>query len=195
MSKETKLIAFEGIDGSGKTLQAKLLQKSIPERFSILMLREPWRRIDVSNMTNMERYEFYCKDRKENLDENIRPNLGKFDFIIMDRYYYSTVAYQWTQQSDISWQRVFKEQREISVEPDLVFILDVSLDRAIDRITYRDNKSPDRRAIEDMSRAKRNYETMHFQNVIHIDANRAMDVVFDTILVHFLSKFKDRNVI
>jgi len=100
------LIIFEGIDGSGKTLQAKrvtnwLKQKGLPVvSFSEPTLGKYGKKLREimhygrHNLTPPEELDLFLKDRQEDVQYNILPALKQNFIIIMDRYYYSNVAYQ-----------------------------------------------------------------------------------------------------
>ncbi|MBT3366067.1 MAG: dTMP kinase, partial [Nitrospina sp.] len=100
------LIVFEGIDGTGKSTQCNLLAKSLSEKkVPNIALAEPTRgtwgmkirrllsegRGDISPE---EELSWFVNDRKEDIEINIMPALKENKVVIMDRYYFSTAAYQ-----------------------------------------------------------------------------------------------------
>jgi dTMP kinase len=99
------LVAFEGIDGTGKSTQVQLLAHFLKEQgFPVITTCEPTdsefgRRIrelyqDRSSCTPEEELNLFLEDRRVHVDELIKPGLAAGNIILTDRYYYSTAAYQ-----------------------------------------------------------------------------------------------------
>ena len=99
------LIALEGIDGTGKTTQLKMLAEVLLSLgYDVVATREPTdgrygQRIrqvlrDRSSMTPQEELELFLLDRKEHVTTIINPGLAAGKIVLTDRYYLSTVAYQ-----------------------------------------------------------------------------------------------------
>jgi dTMP kinase len=139
------LIAFEGIDGAGKTTQASLLEKRLKEMGSdVAMLHEPtmgqWgRKVALLSengrtVTPEEESMFFYEDRKEDVQNNILPALDKDKIVIMDRYYYSNMAYQGAKGLDPI--EIEKQNLAVAPKPAIVFVLDISAQTAKKRITY-----------------------------------------------------------
>ena len=58
MKRVGKFISFEGIDGSGKTTQIRLLEKSLKDlQIPVLMIREP----EVQRSRKDSRYTVKCR--------------------------------------------------------------------------------------------------------------------------------------
>lgn len=85
-------IVFEGIDGAGKTTQAKLLSKYLKddEGHDVVLTSEPYK----LDKTRRHHYLDYFADRKKHIDEVIKPALKAGKIVISDRYHLSTLAYQ-----------------------------------------------------------------------------------------------------
>src|SRR4030042_5497767 len=103
--KKGLLIVFEGIDGAGKSTQARLLLRKVRAiGCEAISFREPtrgkWGRAikrmakTAGSLTPEEELDLFIKDRKENVRNNIKPALSGRKVVILDRYYYSTIAYQ-----------------------------------------------------------------------------------------------------
>lgn len=100
-----RLVAFEGIDGCGKSTQARLLARRIGERHAILTsepgstpLGSSLRRLllDPALPQVSERAEalLLAADRAEHVHDVIAPAIAKGLWVICDRYSGSTLAYQ-----------------------------------------------------------------------------------------------------
>ncbi len=127
-----KYIAIEGMDGSGKTTQAKMLADFLKKQgFKVLSVTEPSKSAlgkMISGKLIREKYSpeavalaFSC-DRMIHFDETVRPALEKYDYIITDRSYISSLAYQPLQGVRFEWVR---ELNRYVMKPDLIFLLDI----------------------------------------------------------------------
>jgi dTMP kinase len=144
--KKGLLIVFEGVDGSGKSTQVELLAKKLSRKgLEVVTLREPtrgkWgekiREVSKSqdSIIPIEELELFVRDRKENVRKNINPALNAGRIVILDRYYYSTLAYQGAR--GISLEKIRKQHKIFAPRPDIVFILDVPVGLGLRRIKDR----------------------------------------------------------
>jgi len=136
------LIAIEGIDGSGKTSLAKFLEKKLKKLgFDAILFKEPTKSkygrkiMESDNLSPEEELELFILDRKYDVENNILPALREGKIVLMDRYYYSTMAYQGALGLDV--EEIRRRNEEIAPEPDLVIFLDIDPEKAISRITRR----------------------------------------------------------
>lgn len=143
-----KFIVFEGIDGSGKTTQIEMLEKRLKdEGKKVFRTAEPTDapsgkalREALSGAvkrTPTELAALFLLDRiNHNVDKEkgIKKLLDEGYFIICDRYYYSSLAYQGSE-IDGDWvARINLDCPDIAT-PDVCVFLDVSPDEAIERIS------------------------------------------------------------
>ncbi len=138
------LIAFEGIDGSGKSTQIQLLSERLKEeQFMFTIFHEPtngkWgqkiRELVKHSRSHQDELHWFVEDRKEDVQLNIKPALEKNLVVIMDRYYYSSVAYQGTVGGNPDY---IMELNSFAPRPNLCFILDCDPNDAFSRI--KDNR-------------------------------------------------------
>lgn len=101
-------ITFEGVDGSGKSTQARLLAAYLESRgYDVLLTRDPGgtpisdqiRGILLDNMENLEMHArtellLFCASRAQLVAEVITPHLESGGVVIADRFIDSTYAYQ-----------------------------------------------------------------------------------------------------
>ena len=104
--KKGVLIAIDGIDGSGKTTQTIILFERLRKNgYPVVHLHEPTEGVwgqkikDLAangrhRVTAETEFDFFFQDRLEDVEKNILPTLKKKKIVIMDRYYFSNVAYQ-----------------------------------------------------------------------------------------------------
>lgn len=91
-------------------------------------------------MSVTEEIRAFTKDRKEHVRDLIAPNLAKKRIVILDRYFYSTIAYQGCRGADVN--RLDADMHAIAPEPDVVFVLDVTPKEGIARIEEKRMESP-----------------------------------------------------
>lgn len=135
-----RFIVFEGIDGSGKTTQARLLTQNLTHSGNQVVLTAepsdgPQGLLLRSLKTRLEPEEearLFAEDRRHHVEHVINPAVEAGQVVICDRYVYSSVAYQGALGIDpeqiISWNRPFL------VAPDVIFLLQVPVDLALGRI-------------------------------------------------------------
>jgi len=181
------LIAIEGIDGSGKTTIARFLEEELRKRgYNVVRFKEPTdseygRKIKQilkeRIVSPKEELELFLKDREVDVRDNILPALKEGKIVIMDRYYYSTIAYQGALGLDVE---EIKKLNEKFPKPDLVIILDVSPETALKRIKAK--RKPDR--FEDLNylRRVRDIFLSLRDNVVVINAERELEDVKREVL-------------
>ncbi|HEX9902751.1 MAG TPA: dTMP kinase [Acidobacteriota bacterium] len=188
--KKGLLIVLEGIDGSGKTTQARLLAGALRRAgLEALSFREPtrgrWgreirkkaRRPD--SLTPEEELTLFLKDREEDVARNILPSLREKRAVILDRYYFSTIAYQGAK--GISRERIRRLNERFAPRPDLVFILDVDPGRGLGRIKGRPKKEPLFERKNYLARVRRIFRTFRGRKFIHLDGTRDKKELADSI--------------
>ncbi|MFX0170614.1 MAG: dTMP kinase [Candidatus Hodarchaeota archaeon] len=166
------LIAFEGIDGSGKTTQiVKVAQFLENNSYKVTITHEPnhnspyyefieeWVKKRRNEITPEQELEWYVKDRKWDLENNITPALKKKHVVLVDRYYLSNAAYQGAL-SELTLDYVLKEN-SFARKPDLWIILDVPVNLGQARLQQRNDKGEDQREIADyQEEVRKNYEKL-----------------------------------
>ncbi len=98
------LIVFDGIDGGGKTTQAKLLADILTAAGETVVLSKeptdgPWGKqlrasATTGRMSLADELHAFTEDRKQHVTNLIAPALARGEIVILDRYFYSTIAYQ-----------------------------------------------------------------------------------------------------
>lgn len=151
---KSKFIAFEGIDGAGKSTQITRLRQWLERQYAaaVVVTAEPTygaygaqiRNAKTRLAPSVERNLFRL-DRMEHVENVIKPALDCGKVVITDRYFYSSVAYQGTRrdafddvptpsdylrlQSDI-----LAENREIAPVPDILVFVSIEPQAALARI-------------------------------------------------------------
>jgi len=179
--KKGLLIVLEGIDGSGKSTQARGLVRALRRAgLEALSFREPtrgrWgREIRVKarrpdSLTPQEELDLFLKDRRENVRRNLLPALGRRRAVVLDRYYFSTIAYQGAK--GLSRERLRRLNESFAPRPDLVFILDIDPGRGLGRIKGRPVKEPLFERKEYLARVRRIFRSFRGPGIILLDGGR-----------------------
>jgi dTMP kinase len=153
--KKSFFICFEGVEGSGKSTQAKLLYKFIKKKITkkVILTREPGgtlfsekiRNLMLDKKTNISPLtEFFLlmAARNEHITSKINFYLKKNFIIICDRFFYSTLAYQhYLEGMDKKF--IFSIQKKIfnKVHPDITFLIDLNKKESKVRINKRAKKT------------------------------------------------------
>lgn len=185
------LIAVEGIDGAGKTTQVRLLAQAI-ERLGerVITSKEPtdgpWgRKIRESaakgRLSLDEELEAFVNDRIEHVQTVIQPALEAGKTVILDRYFYSTIAYQGSRGRDIGQLQASMEK--IAPPPDIVFLLDVDPAQAVRLISESRNERPDEfEKIETLTRVRKAYNAIQEPRIVRIDGSRPVEEVHEAVI-------------
>ena len=149
MASKGLFIAFEGIDGCGKSTQASMLVDWIFSTYkgvdSIVLTREPSqskftkeihdrlsvKNTDASSNSKERMLELFVLDREEHVNKIITPNLLQKAVVICDRYKYSTIAYQSAQGISVS---LAIDENDSFPIPDLTLIFNANVDTCVERM-------------------------------------------------------------
>ena len=143
-------ITIEGVEGSGKSVQAKLLVEWLKEQgFDTLLTMEPGGTtigetiremlLSDSNIDSITELFLYLADRREHIIKVILPALEEGKTVVSDRYFDSTFAYQGGGRGiDKNWIESLMNNVVQNVVPDITFLIDVSPDVGLSRIKGRD---------------------------------------------------------
>jgi dTMP kinase len=182
------LVALEGIDGTGKSTQAtRLAAIFCGQGYDVALLREPtvspWGRRIREAMTAGHRIlapsqelELFLQDRYYDVAAHIRPALAARQLVLMDRYYFSTIAYQGA--LGIDPEHIRRLNEAFAPVPDLVLLLMVPPVQALERIRQARGQTDDAFEREDhLNKVNSIYCTLTGPYVHPIDAGQPIDVV------------------
>ena len=143
-------LSFEGIDGSGKSTQARLLAEALrAEGRSVTLTREPGgsagaeeiRRLVLEGATDRWSPEteilLFTAARRDHLEKTIRPALARGEIVITDRFADSTRIFQGITRGDLTATVDRLHDLMIGVEPDLTLLFDLDPATGLARATAR----------------------------------------------------------
>jgi len=139
------LIAIEGIDGAGKTTLARGIAAELASSDLVVSTsKEPTQgqfgqqlraSAAVGRFLPEEELRLLLADRREHVDQFIRPALDRGELVILDRYYLSNAAYQGAEGLDVD--EILRANEAFAPPPDLVLILDVAPSISLKRVAGR----------------------------------------------------------
>ena len=183
-------IVIEGIDGTGKSTQAKRLGEWFETQGrEVVLSYEPthgqWGKHLRDSMTQgrlgpEEELELFIKDRQDHVDTLIQPSLAAGKVVILDRYYFSTMAYQGARGFD---PQVIRERNEaFAPQPDLLLILDLDVDTAHQRIGTRGDTTNEFEQRDTLTKCREIFLSLKDEDFARvIDATADMDTVTERI--------------
>lgn len=133
-----RFLSFEGIDGSGKSTQARRLAESLRAAgHSVTLTREPGgsagaeeiRRLvlegDPDRWSAETELLLFTAARRDHLEKTIRPALARGDIVITDRFADSTRIYQGITRGDLAATVNRLHDLMIATDPDLTILVDI----------------------------------------------------------------------
>lgn len=145
-----RFISFEGIDGSGKSTQARLLHDALRgEGRDVILTREPGgspgaeqiRSLVLEGATDRWSPEtellLFTAARLDHLERTIRPALAAGQVVICDRFADSTRMYQGLRGGDIRAQVDALHDLMIAQEPDVTVLIDIDPEAGLARALGR----------------------------------------------------------
>ena len=198
-----KLIAFEGIDGTGKSTQLPLLAQFLrSKKYPVLETREPTdgpygQQIRAlyrnrAQATLDQELELFLQDRRQHVRECIEPALQAGQIILTDRYYFSTAAYQGAAGCDTA--KIFA-LHAFAPEPDLVILLTQTPEQSVARIRGQRGEIPnDFEHLPQLRKVAQLFATFRHACIVRIPADRSVDEVQSSIRAAVLPLLQPQGV-
>ena len=204
-----RFITFEGIEGCGKSTQAKKLHEFFLEKkIEAILTREPGgtkageliRKILLDE--EIEKLEIKTElllnfaSRIEHVEKLIKPALQKNKTVISDRFFDSTFTYQGSAQGDLNGDLIgldfdlIDSVKEISIgnfSPDITFLIDVPIEIAFKRIQNRlENNRYEKLGLDFHQRVRDGFLNLAKKNprIKVIDGTKNPQEVFAEIISH-----------
>jgi dTMP kinase len=193
MPSRGMLLALEGIDGCGKSTQAQLLATALRERgLEVVLTCEPtdgaigqhireYFQGPTRHLSPKEELNLFMADRREHVEEVIKPALAEGKIVITDRYYYSSVAYQGALGLDPD--RILAQNEILAVRPDLTVILTLPVAQAMARLSQPPQRA---RQVSEapayLERVAAIYASLKGPRLRHVDASASPQAVHLALL-------------
>ena len=196
-------ISFEGIEGSGKSTQIKLLSEKFEKKgLKVICVREPGGTLIGEKIRNLfleETDEIFnpltevlllYSSRKQLDKQIIRPNLAEGNIVIADRFYHATIAYQcYGKGVEVGFVEYIHEKLNIS-KPNLSVLIDIDPQLSRQRISQRDPDRMEQESLEFFSRVQEGYKRLEENNkdFVSIDGKKTIEKISEEIEILIAKK-------
>jgi dTMP kinase len=142
MGRKGSFIVIEGLDGSGKTTQAKILVRKLKQSCGAVFTAEPSQGKTGRFIRNRILYGekrspitvealLFAADRIEHIHDEVLPKLEEGRLVVCDRYIYSSLAYQGSSGLGLDWIQIVNQH---ALKPDLSLFIDVDPEVVLSRL-------------------------------------------------------------
>jgi len=195
--RKAKFITFEGIDGCGKSTQAKRLFEhlkriGVPAKLTLepggthigSLIRNILLDPENKHMDYMTELFLYMADRSQHIKEVIAPCLNNGIWVISDRFYDATVAYQgFGRGIDKEFIEMLNKKVCQDIQPDITFLLDCPVKVAMERKSKNDRFDQEDLLFYQKVREGYLYIAEKYQKrVIVLDATRSIYEIEKVVL-------------
>lgn len=187
MNKKGAFICIEGLDGSGKTTQAKLLAKKLRKSHNAVYTAEPSQgKIGAfirerclygeKRLSSVIEALLFAADRIEHVETEVLPALHQGKLVISDRYLYSSLAYQGAAGLSLEW---IEKINERALRPDLAVFIDVDLKTVMNRLKSKKSVMEN---METLQKVRDVYlKFVAKGELVRLDGNHAKDEVSEAL--------------
>jgi len=206
-----KFITFEGVEGSGKSTQVKLLgQYLIGENVPVLLTQEPsgtpigrkigdilFNRGHQAMCPETELF-LFCAARAQHVREVVRPALQDGKYVLCDRFSDATYAYQAAGRGlDPDFIKTINDYCALRLKPDLTLLFDLPVETGLQRAGRRDAELQDPSAADRFEKEKLDFHNRVRQGYLGlraadpgrfrvIDAARPVDMIAQDVRRHVM---------
>jgi dTMP kinase len=185
------LLVLEGIDGTGKSTHARRLADWLATRGrDPVVSREPtngpWgRKLRESaasgRLSPADELDCFLRDRRQHVEELIAPSLAAGRDVILDRYYFSTMAYQGARGFDPA--EIRRQNEAFAPVPDLLLVLDLDVDSSLRRIGGRGDTANEFEQHESLQKCREIFLSLADEPFVRvIDSSGSLDQVAARII-------------
>jgi dTMP kinase len=171
-------ICIEGLDGCGKTTQARLLVKELKRHCDAMYTAEPSRgnigKFIKRNCLHAEKRGsvlvealLFAADRVDHVQNEVLPALNKGRVMVSDRYVYSSYAYQGATGLELEW---IEKLNEHALRPDLAIFIDVKPETVVQRLKRKKSVMED---LETQKKVREVYlKYVEKDQLVRLDGNK-----------------------
>lgn len=182
------LVAVEGIDGAGKTTQVRRLERWLEERdVAFISTKEPtqgpWGQkiresARLGRLSPSDELQAFLADRRQHVSELLLPSLAEGKVVIVDRYYFSTVAYQGARGMDPA---EILLANAFAPAPDVLVVIDVPPLTGLRRIRERGDQADLFEKEDELARARDIFLGLQAAFMTIVDGSAHIDDIESTI--------------
>lgn len=185
-----KLIVIEGIDGSGKSSSGIMLTDNLNKiGIKSIYTFEPTYSYYGSKLRESmlskdlkpeEELSLFIADRKEHIKHMIKPSIDEGYVIVLDRYIYSSIAYQGAKGIDKEY--IYNQHKNFILEPDLVFIFHLPIDTALNRIIEKRGFTDRFEDKQYLQKADEIFYSFNAPNIYHINTDKDKESINNELM-------------
>jgi dTMP kinase len=199
LNKKGTFIVIEGLDGSGKTTQARILAVRLRRSHNALYTQEPSHGkigtfIRERILYGEKRFPItveallFAADRIEHLQNEVLPALAEGRLVVSDRYIYSSLAYQGSAGLSLEWIETLNQH---ALKPDLALFIDVYPEAVQARLKNRKSVMEN---LETQQKVREIYlKFVENGNLKRIDGDKPTSMVAEEILTAVNKFLKTRG--
>jgi dTMP kinase len=194
-------VCLEGLDGCGKTTQAKLLVRRLKRNYDAFYTAEPsggkigkfikkYCLHGDKRSSGVVEALLFAADRFEHVENTVLPALDKGRIVVSDRYVYSSLAYQGATGLDLGW---IEKINEHAVRPDLAIFIDVEPRTVVQRL------KPKKSVMENLETQRKVREVyikfIEKGELVRVDGNKSKREVagdIEAVVQNFLKRHLGR---
>lgn len=190
-------LTLEGLDGAGKSTQARLLAQFLAEKgLKVHLTHEPGgglpgvRDLLLGEALSPEgEYLLFSADRAEHVRRVILPALEEGVWVVSDRYLDSSLAYQgFGRGLPLPWLREVAQVATLGLKPRLTFLLDLPPEEALRRV--KDPDRLERSGLDFFQRVREGYLRLaeaEPERFLVLDARKGVEALHREIQAHLQS--------
>lgn len=183
------LLAIDGIDGAGKTTQARAVEEALRSWGLVVVVdKEPTDGPDgtrlresaiTGRLSREEELRLFHADRARHVEMFIKPCLANGTIVILDRYYYSTAAYQGRDAAEAS--DLLRQNEGLAPRPDVAVLLDLDPSSAVQRLI--DRGQPNRfETLDGLHAARSLFNGLQGPELHTLDATQSREALTSAIV-------------
>jgi dTMP kinase len=199
LQKRGAFIVIEGLDGSGKTTQARLLVQKLRSSHNAVYTTEPSRGkigsfirecclFEEKRLDSATEALLFAADRIEHIQNEVVPALNKGLLVISDRYLYSSLAYQGSTGLSLEWIEAINKH---ALKPDLAVFIDVAPETVMQRLN---RKKSVMETLETQRQVREVYlKFVANDDMVRIDGDKLVAELSEALysrVLHFLKTFQ-----
>jgi dTMP kinase len=199
LQKRGAFIVIEGLDGSGKTTQARLIVQKLRNSHKAVYTTEPSRGkigsfirefclFEEKRLDSATEALLFAADRIEHIQNEVVPALNKGLLVISDRYLYSSLAYQGSTGLSLEWIEAINKH---ALKPDLAVFIDVAPETVMQRLN---RKKSVMETLETQRQVREVYlKFVANDDMVRIDGDKLVAELSEALysrVLHFLKTFQ-----
>lgn len=132
----------------------------------------------------------FMKDRREHVETFINPALHEGKIVIVDRYYFSTMAYQGAR--GIDPEELMRRNELFAPEPDLLVVLDIDPRLGLQRIKTRGDRANHFENNSNLKKAREIFNSIKKPYLQRLDGTQEPETLRDLIVRQFSAMYAER---